>query len=286
MNQKILPIITIEQLLDLQKDIEIIIIIDVRSGIDAKERYLKGHIENAIFVDLDSQLADIKKDTSIGGRHPLPTIDKMSSLLGSLGIQTDSHVVIYDDAFGGNGAARFWWMLRAVGHQKVQVLNGGLQYAEKHGITISTSIPEITIETMPYPVTEWLLPLVSIQDVEKASISGSSLIIDVRAEERYQGYFEPIDKIAGHIPNAVNYPYFDHLTDEGTFRTVDEIQKIYDFIFSQHNANQIIVHCGSGVTACHTLLALDYAGFPIPNLYIGSWSEWSQNGKPIAKSDN
>lgn len=279
MNQIIKPIISVEQLIDLQNNINNLIIVDVRSGSDAKERYLKGHLEHAIFVDLDSQLADIKKDTSLGGRHPLPTIDKMSSLLGSLGIQTDSHVVIYDDAFGGNGAARFWWMLRAVGHSKVQVLNGGLQYAEKHGISITTSIPENKLETNPYPVTKWLLPLVSIQEVAKASISGSSVIIDVRAEERYQGYFEPIDKIAGHIPNAVNYPYFDHLTDEGTFRTVEEIQQIYHSIFAQNNANQIIVHCGSGVTACHTLLALDYAGFPIPNLYIGSWSEWSQNDK-------
>jgi thiosulfate/3-mercaptopyruvate sulfurtransferase len=277
---KISPIIEIDAFKILQNQ-KSLIIIDVRSGSDAKERFLKGHIENAIFVDLDTQLADIKPDTSIGGRHPLPTIDQFGKLLGDLGIHPDSHVIVNDDGFGGNGAARFWWMLRAAGHIQVQVLNGGLQYAEKQGITITTSIPEIKAQTNPYPTTGWLLPLVSIQDVEKASISGSPLIIDVRSAERYMGLFEPIDKIAGHIPNAVNYPYFDHLTDDGTFLSVEEIQKMYDSIFKQHSADQIIVHCGSGVTACHLLLALDYAGFPNPNLYIGSWSEWSQNNKPF-----
>jgi thiosulfate/3-mercaptopyruvate sulfurtransferase len=277
-------ILDISDFTKLQKE-KSLIIIDVRSGSEAKKRYEKGHIENAIFVDLDTQLADIKPDTSIGGRHPLPSIDQFSKLLGVLGIQPDSHVIVYDDGFGGNGAARFWWMLRAAGHIQVQVFNGGLQYAEKHGITITPSIPVIKAQTNSYPTTGWLLPLVSIQDVEKASISGSPLIIDVRSAERYMGLFEPIDKIAGHIPNAVNYPYFDHLTDDGTFQSVEEIQKMYDSIFKQHSSDQIIVHCGSGVTACHLLLALDYAGFPIPNLYIGSWSEWSQNGKPIAKTE-
>jgi len=256
-------------------------LIDVRSGKDAKERYEKGHLENAIFVDLDTQLADIKPDTSIGGRHPLPSIDKFGKLLSDIRIQPDSHVIVYDDGFAGNGAARFWWMLKAVGHQKVQVLNGGLQNAEKQGIKITITNPENVQHSTPYPITGWKLPLVTIQEVEKASISGSPLIIDVRSAERYMGLFEPIDKIAGHIPNAVNYPYFDHLTDDGTFLSVEEIQKMYDSIFKKHSADQIIVHCGSGVTACHLLLALDYAGFPIPKLYIGSWSEWSQNSKPI-----
>lgn len=259
------------------------IFIDARGGADALERYKKGHLEGSFFIDLDSQLADIKENAANGGRHPLPDIHKFAELLGHFGINPDSKVIVYDDAFGGNCAARFWWMMKAVGHDSIQVLNGGLQMAEKSGFKLTTEQPIAIQSTHPYPVSEWKLPMVSIEVVDEASQTNNRVIIDVRAAERYNGIYEPIDLVAGHIPNALNFPYFDHLNPNGTFKSPDEIQKIYNPIFDKHTSDQIIVHCGSGVTACHTLLAFDYAGLPIPNLYTGSWSEWSRNNKPIAK---
>ena len=283
MEMKISPIIHPNELQTLISNTIPFILIDARGGADAKDCYFKGHLEGSIFVDLDSQLADIKENAANGGRHPLPEIQQFAKLLGTLGITPDTHVIVYDDAFGGNCAARFWWMMKAIGHDKIQVLNGGLQFAEQSGFKLITDQTISIKSTIPYPVTEWKLPQVSMAVVEEASQTNNRVIIDVRAAERFNGIYEPIDLVAGHIPNAINFPYFDHLNPNGTYKTQDEIRKIYDSTFEKHSADQIIVHCGSGVTACHTLLALDYAGFQIPNLYMGSWSEWSRNGKPIVK---
>lgn len=284
MQKSISPIIQPNELKSLLNNNIDFVLIDARGGVDARERYNKGHIAGSIFVDLDTQLADIKENATNGGRHPLPQIQKFAELLGRLGIDPETDVIVYDDAFGGNCAARFWWMIKAVGHMKIQVLNGGLQTAEQSGFKLTTDQPVLFKTTVPYPITDWKLPLVTIDAVEEASLTNNRVIIDVRAAERYQGITEPIDLIAGHIPNAINFPYFNHLNPNGTYQSPEEIRKIYDDTFENYSPDQIIVHCGSGVTACHTLLAFDYAGYQIPNLYMGSWSEWSRNNKPIAKS--
>lgn len=284
MEKSISPILQPDELKTLLNNNIDLVLIDARGGIDARERYNKGHIAGSIFVDLDTQLADIKENATNGGRHPLPQIQKFAELLGRLGIDPETDVIVYDDAFGGNCAARFWWMIKAVGHMKIQVLNGGLQTAEQSGFKLTTDQPVLFKTTVPYPITDWKLPLVTIDAVEEASLTNNRVIIDVRAAERYQGITEPIDLIAGHIPNAINFPYFNHLNPNGTYQSPEEIRKIYDDTFENYSPDQIIVHCGSGVTACHTLLAFDYAGYQIPNLYMGSWSEWSRNNKPIAKS--
>lgn len=284
MEKSISPIIQPNELKSLLNNNIDFVLIDARGGVDARERYNKGHIAGSIFVDLDTQLADIKENATNGGRHPLPQIQKFAELLGRLGIDPETDVIVYDDAFGGNCAARFWWMIKAVGHVKIQVLNGGLQTAEQSGFKLTTDQPVLFKTTVPYPITDWKLPLVTIDAVEEASLTNNRVIIDVRAAERYQGITEPIDLIAGHIPNAINFPYFNHLNPNGTYQSPEEIRKIYDDTFENYSPDQIIVHCGSGVTACHTLLAFDYAGYQIPNLYMGSWSEWSRNNKPIAKS--
>ncbi len=284
MEKSISPIIQPNELKSLLNNNIDFVLIDARGGVDARERYNKGHLLGSIFVDLDTQLADIKENATNGGRHPLPQIQKFAELLGRLGIDPETDVIVYDDAFGGNCAARFWWMIKAVGHMKIQVLNGGLQTAEQSGFKLTTDQPVLFKTTVPYPITDWKLPLVTIDAVEEASLTNNRVIIDVRAAERYQGITEPIDLIAGHIPNAINFPYFNHLNPNGTYQSPEEIRKIYDDTFENYSPDQIIVHCGSGVTACHTLLAFDYAGYQIPNLYMGSWSEWSRNNKPIAKS--
>ena len=219
MDFQLSSIIQPEELNILQNQSIEFILIDSRGGNDAKDRYNKGHLEGSIFVDLDSQLADIKENAATGGRHPLPEIQQSAKLLGTLGITPETHVIVYDDAFGGNCAARFWWMMKAVDHDKIQVLNGGLQFAEQSGFKLTTDQTISKKSTTPSPVTEWKLPLVSMRVVEEASQKNNKLIIDVRATERYNGIYEPIDLVAGHIPNALNFPYFDHLNSNGTFKT-------------------------------------------------------------------
>lgn len=275
MSQTISPIIQAAELKQLLQT-ESIVFIDASNGPKAKANFLEGHLAGARLVDLDSQLTEIPTDAAFGGRHPLPKIEAFGQLLGELGITPDSHVVVYDDKNGGNAAARFWWMLRAVGHHKVQVLNGGLKEALKHHLPISSG--ETVIEkTSAYPTTNWLLPLIEIDEVDRVSENNEYVVIDVRDAARYRGEVEPIDLVAGHIPGAINVPFTENLDAEGLFLSAEILRSKYQIILGDKKAENSVVHCGSGVTACHTLLAIAHAQLPLPRLYIGSWSEWSRN---------
>ena len=280
-SQKITPIVQASQLFELYKN-EDLVIIDAGNGKSAKDNYAKKHLDKALFVDLNAELSYVKEDAADGGRHPLPSIDDFVTTLKKLGINKESHVVVYDDKNGANSAARFWWMLRAVGHLKVQVLNGGIQQAEKVGLpTNNTFVQPKKVED--YVATHWMLPIAEMAEVEKHSEDKDYLVIDVREQKRYRGDFEPIDLIAGHIPGAMNIPFSTNLTQEGMFLSQNQLREKYQKHFEQTKPENIIVHCGSGVTACHTLLAIDYAGLEIPKLYVGSWSEWSRNNKKIVQ---
>ncbi|HUM47999.1 MAG TPA: sulfurtransferase [Chitinophagales bacterium] len=278
--KKMLPLISATELSQ-QMSSSSIVIIDARSGKDAFEQFANNHILGALHVDLDKDLSQKPTDAANGGRHPLPDIRNFGSLLGELGIHPDSQVVVYDDKSGANAAARFWWMLKATGHQKVQVLDGGLKAASAAGLPFTS---EITVpnKLADYPVDTWKLPTISLKEVEKATMDPNSLIIDVREAYRYLGESEPIDLVAGHIPNAVNIPYLRNLTSDGVYLPVGELVSLYKTALGERNPDQVIVHCGSGVTACHTLLALEQAGISGANLYVGSWSEWSRNNLPVA----
>lgn len=256
-------------------------LIDAGSGPEAKSNYQAMHLQGALYFDLDTDLSAIKENAKNGGRHPLPTPIVFSKILSSNGINPSDHIVIYDDKQGANAAARLWWMLRAIGHKKVQVLNGGLQEAKKNGFPISDQ--PVNPEKTSYNLTSWMLPMADMEDVEKLRQSGNSIVIDVRAAARYRGEIEPIDLIAGHIPGAINVPLTENLDSHGNFKKSDELREMYNNICKGITAENIIIHCGSGVTACHTILAMDYAGLGIPKLYVGSWSEWSRNNKPIGK---
>lgn len=259
------------------------ILIDSSGGKDAREKYRENHLDGALYVDLETELADIKQDASNGGRHPLPTPGKFSETLTKLGITPDSRVIIYDDKNGSNAAARFWWMLKSAGHQKVQVLDGGIQAAVKIGFPANSK--EVTpLKAEPYKFEDWKLPLADLALTEKASKDNKFLIIDVRDEYRYKGESEPIDLVAGHIPNAINIPFTSNLDSDGFYLSPTELKIKYLSAFQNTGAENIIVHCGSGVTACHTILAIASAGLEIPRLYVGSWSEWSRNNRPIEKS--
>jgi thiosulfate/3-mercaptopyruvate sulfurtransferase len=257
-------------------------LVDARTGPGITEKYLGAHLTGALHVDLEHQLADTSGDPAQGGRHPLPTVDAFANVLGALGISPDSHVVVYDDKNGANAAARFWWMLRALGHPKVQVLDGGMDAAQQAGFPLRAG-PETIHPTGPYPATTWQLPLAHIETVAAAAQDPHYTVVDVRDAYRYQGISEPIDLIAGHIPGAINLPFSANLDENGLFRSPEALRALYQPLM-EAKAGQVIIHCGSGVTACHTLLALAHAGFEIPSLYVGSWGEWSRTGRAVATS--
>lgn len=261
-------------------DKENLLILDVRNGKDAHKLYLEGHLAGAIFVDLNKDLAAIPANPADGGRHPLPSPADFVQKLGKWGIHRKTRVVIYDDMGGANAAARLWWMLKSIGHSRVQVLNGGYQAAVKAGLPISKGNEEAK-SVVSYPESTWRLPVVNLAEVEKQVSDPNFAVIDVRDAYRYRGESEPIDLIAGHIPGAINLPYSMNLDENGLFHAPEKLREMYQPLFEEKGLSKITVHCGSGVTACHTLLAMSAAGFQIPSLYVGSWSEWSRNDKPI-----
>ena len=277
---KISPIIEADELLKIYKNPDVMIF-DVSNSKNAKSNYEIEHLEGAFFIDLNSQLAAVKTNFSDGGRHPLPKIENFAKTLTDFGISKDKHIIIYDDKNGSNASARFWWMLKSVGHEKVQVLNGGLNEAKKNNIPLSSKIENIQKLSEPYQIDNWNLPTIEINEVESISEKPNYLIIDVRDRERYDGISEPIDLLAGHIPGAVNIPFTENIDENGKFHDQNILKNKYETIFRNFKIENIVVHCGSGVTACHTLLALAYAEMETPKLYVGSWSEWSRNKKKI-----
>lgn len=275
------PLIDIAELLN--TDRTNLVIVAALGGPDARDRYLQGHLEGALYANLDIDLAAKPIDAAIGGRHPLPTTKAFAQFLTRLGISPETHVVVYDDKNGANSAARLWWMLRSIGHH-VQVLNGGLQQAINSGVKLSTEIP-IPKAGEPYPVPSKFSGTVDIEEVKKAAHDHSRLVIDVRETPRYVGQTEPLDLIAGHIPGAINVPYFSNLDNNGNYLPPADLASKYKETLGPVNPADLIVHCGSGVTACHTLLALEQAGILGAKLYVGSWSEWSRRDLPIGKEE-
>ncbi|GAA3730764.1 sulfurtransferase [Flavobacterium ginsengisoli] len=270
-------IINVEELLKIQDSI---ILIDARAGANAFENYQKEHLKGARFVDLNHDLASIPENPANGGRHPLPSPEEFAKTLSALGISPTDFIVVYDDKNGSNFAARFWWMMRAIGHEQIQVLNGGYQAAIQAGFPTNSGIE--TFDQTTYPSQEWKLLLADIDEVEKARKNDQNIVIDVRDKNRYDGLTEPLDLIAGHIPGAINVPLTENLDENGLFKSANELAAKYKAVIGDKKSENVIVHCGSGVTACHTLLAMDYAGLPIPKLYVGSWSEWSRNDREMA----
>lgn len=275
MTQPTFPLIQAKELLELYNS-KNLLLVDASNGKNAYENYQHQHLDKAIFVDLNTDLATIKQDLADGGRHPLPTIAQFSETLSKLGISKESHVVVYDDKNGSNASARFWWMLKAIGHEKVQVLDGGFQEAKRVGFPINSN-PVTINKVQPYTIEAWKLPVATMAEVEKVSQDQNHIVIDVRDSERYLGEKEPIDLIAGHIPGAINIPFTENVDEKGLFLSPNELKEKYLNVFNGISPENIIVHCGSGVTACHTLLAIASSGLDIPKLYVGSWSEWSRN---------
>ena len=254
-----------------------VVVCDVRWYLNdpyrGRREYDDAHVPGATFVDLHNDLAG----SVGGGRHPLPTTYEFAAHLSRLGIGPGDLVVAYDSA-GGAVASRLWWMLHAIGHDRTAVLDGGYQAWEAAGRPTT----DVVVARVPtgYPVVKGWRGVVDADEITDLVENGTTLI-DARAAERFRGEVEPIDPRAGHIPGAINLPHLDNLGSEGRHRPADELAGRFATVGSAP-----VVYCGSGVTACHELLAMSIAGITDARLYPGSWSDWSsQPDRPVATGD-
>jgi thiosulfate/3-mercaptopyruvate sulfurtransferase len=258
-------------------------LLDARPGAEA---YATGHLDGALHADLEVRLSaasDPGFDPARGGRHPLPPLARWAAQLGAWGIGADTEVVAYDGASGGNAACRLWWMLRAVGHQRVAVLDGGLQAAVAAGLALTVEVPSAPAPRPPYPCLAWQRPTLEIEGVERRLQDPGWKVLDVRSRQRWRGEAEPFDPVAGRIPGSVNLPFSENLDPTGRFRPPADLRQVYLELLGGTGPEHLVVHCGSGVTACHTLLALELAGLDGAALYVGSYGEWCRSGRPLGK---
>jgi thiosulfate/3-mercaptopyruvate sulfurtransferase len=242
--------------------------------------YDAGHIPNAQFAALDQDLADHAQgpDGKFRGRHPLPDIDAFIETLRRWGVNDNSQVVAYD-AQGGMFAARLWWMLRWVGHEAAAVLDGGLPAWTAHGMWLSTEPAN-----RPRGNIKRREPLVRTVSAEDILAQAQLAVLDARAPDRFRGENETLDPVGGHIPGAVNRFFKDNLQADGRFKPAAQLRQEFGALLS--SPASAVMQCGSGVTACHNLLALETAGLPGAALYPGSWSEWCADpARPVAKGE-
>ncbi|WP_397534417.1 sulfurtransferase [Roseateles sp.] len=241
------------------------------------QAYASGHLPGAHYMHLDRDLSAPK--TGRNGRHPLPSREAFADRMASLGLHARTQVICYD-AQGGMYGARAWWMLHWLGHAAVAVLDGGLQAWRDAGGALSSELP-----TPPHPSA--FVPGTPLVD----SISADALqrrlgrlrLIDARAAERFRGEVEPLDTKAGHIPGASNRAFAGNLNPQGRFKPAAELRAAFEPMIAPYAAADVVHQCGSGVTACHNLLAMAHAGLGLGTLYAGSWSEWSSDPtRPIA----
>ncbi len=249
---------------------------DTNSG---RNDYTSSHIPNAHYAHLDEDLSG-PIIPNITGRHPFPEIEVITQKISRWGISEKTQVIAYDQGHGGI-AARLWFILKWLGHEKVAVLNGGWKNWQENGFPVNTNIPNVSPSIfLPRPNMDRIL---SVEQIEQNLKHPKFLLVDSRSEERYRGDHEPIDPIAGHIPNAVSAPYAENLDESGLFKSKEALSKRFEKLLKGYALDKTIFYCGSGVTACHNLLALSYIGQDHAKLYPGSWSEWiTKIQRPIA----
>ena len=248
---------------------------DVAAG---ERSHAQGHLPGAHYLHLDRDLSGPK--TGRNGRHPLPAREVFAATVGRLGITPATQVVAIDHQ-AGMYAARLWWMLRWLGHANVAVLDGGVAAWTAEGGALDTITP-VTVNTAPpYPPCK---PLAALVDADQLLARlGRTPLLDARAAERFRGEVEPLDARAGHIPGARNRFFKDNLDASGRFKPAATLRAEFAPLVGASNATEVVHQCGSGVTACHNLLAMEVAGLGGSALYAGSWSEWSSDpGRPVA----
>ena len=256
------------------------IFLDARAGPGTTEAYETAHLPGAVRVDLESDLST-PTDPAAGGRHPLPPLEVWLSRLGDWGVTPSHQVIVYDDAGGGMAAARAWWMLKAIGHPRLAVVDGGWRALRQlRAPTESGHSGARSVGSYPSTIDRW--PTVDAAFVERVRSDPSWRLIDARAPARYDGTTEPLDPVAGHIPGARNLHWQSQLDSSGSFDSVDTLRGRFAEILGDVAPEQVVCYCGSGVTACHLLLTMEACGLRGAQLYVGSWSEWCRQKRPRA----
>ena len=251
---------------------------DLADPAAGERAHAAAHLPGSLYVHLDRDLSGPK--TGANGRHPLPERRVFAATAGRLGIAPATQVIALDRQ-GGVYAARLWWMLRWLGHEVVAVLDGGLRAWQAAGGATS-SAAAAPRPAPPYPERPALVAAVDLDQVARRPPEVA--VLDARAGERFRGEVEPLDRVAGHIPGALNRPYAGNLGPDGRFKPAAVLAEEFRAVLGQRGAAEVIHSCGSGVTACHNLLAMEHAGLAGSRLYPGSWSEWSADpARPIAR---
>ncbi len=269
------PLISAEELSELIGDPDLRIF-DCRFSLQDTELgnslYRQSHIPSAIYAHLDRDLSS--PVTSNSGRHPLPSLVKFRHRLEQWGIESGSKIVVYD-ASGGAIAARLWWMARWAGLPWVRLLDGGLQFWRSLSLPLEEQIPEITPSQLPGLAQESMTAMTHEFIVGITTGKRDFCLLDARENIRFAGKSEPIDPVAGHVPTAINYPYTDNLQPDGRFHNPRELRERFEAVLGADQDPACVVHmCGSGVTACHNILAMELADLTGSGLYAGSWSQW------------
>lgn len=245
-----------------------------------------GHLPGSYHLDLERDLRGDNRHG--GGRHPLPERDAFARTLGRCGVTPASQVVVLDRQ-GGTYAGRLWWMLRWMGHEAVALLDGGVAAWNAAGGTLVTDPPAesttkttATTTTPPYPERPALVETVTVDQL--VAEPGQWQVVDARAAARFRGDVEPLDAAAGHIPDALNRFFLDNLEPDGRFKAPATLRAEFEAVLGDKISNRLVQQCGSGVTACHNLLAMEHAGLGGGRLYVGSWSEWSGDpARPVER---
>ena len=264
----------LHQKLSSEQAAETLTIFDTRFALQEVQKgyadYLEGHISGAHFLDLDKDLSSEPQASGQGGRHPLPDFERFEAKLRQLGLNASHEVVVYDQS-NAVFAGRLWWMLKYMGHDNVRVLDGGLDAWLKAGYTLSSQIPQTSLGDF----TASLRPnmIIDINELKESYQKDSTVLIDARSAERYSGAVEPLDPKAGHIPGAKNMCFLNNL-EEGHYKSTADLEAAYKPLIE--GKDEVIVYCGSGVSANHNIIALAELGVTESvRLYVGSWSEWS-----------
>lgn len=276
-----------EELADLLHETDVRIF-DVRHDLaqtDAGwEAFRQSRIPGAVFLSMDRDLSGER--TATNGRHPLPEREAFHDLMVRAGVGEQTQVVVYD-AQQGVMASRLWWMLRWLGFANVAVLDGGWQAWQQAGLPVDESVIEHAVlagaAVRPLTLKAPLSDSVSVSDVMKNLEDSRFTLVDARQQARYRGEIEPLDPVAGHIPGALNRPYSNNLNDAGGFKEADVLRQEFSAFLGDVPPGQVVHQCGSGISACHNMLAMEHAGLGGSRLYPGSWSEWcSDPVRPVA----
>ena len=254
---------------------------DLAAPAAGRQAYLRQHIPTARYADLNRDLSGPPSASS--GRHPLPQPERIGARLAELGVGDASQVIAYDDA-NGSIAARAWWLLRWLGHERVAVLDGGFKAWVAAGGALESGEPAGPPPASAFTPRVEPSAVVSTAEVIEALESAQHLLVDARAAERFTGAVEPLDPVAGHVPGAVNHPFSANLNSDGRFLPPAQLKRLWLERLAGTPPAEVVAMCGSGVTACHNLLALEMAGLKGARLYAGSWSEWIRDPKrPVAR---